>query len=349
MARNLFFESLRSSVLSMNTLATTEISVLDLAKVSEGKTIADAFKHSQKLAQHAEALGYKRFWLAEHHNIEGITSAATSVLIGYIAENTKTIRVGSGGIMLPNHSPLIVAETFGTLATLYPDRIDLGLGRAPGTDQATMRAIRGKAHAQEIDFAELIDELMFYFQEAEPGQKVRAIPGAGIDIPLYILGSSLYSARLAAQLGRPYAFAGHFAPGAMEAAFRIYRSEFQPSPYLEKPYVIVGVPVIAAETDERAAYLATSLQQAFLGMVRGDRKLFKPPVPTMETLWSEREKTAVESMLHLMVTGSPESVRGKLDHLIQLMGADELIVTSDTYDPVDRFTSIEMIMQAKNL
>lgn len=331
----------------MKTLATTEISVLDLAKVAEGKTVADAFAHSKQLAQHVEKLGFKRFWLAEHHNIEGVTSASTAVLIGFIAENTKTIRVGSGGIMLPNHAPLLVAETFGTLATLYPERIDLGLGRAPGTDQTTMRAIRGSKFSQETDFGELISELMFFFNEPEPGQKVKAIPGAGIEVPIYILGSSLYSARLAARLGRPYAFAGHFAPGVMEQAFDIYRSQFRPSAYLQKPYVMVGVPVIAAPTDERAAYLATSLQQAFLGMIRGDRRLFKPPVTNMEVLWTVAEKAAVESMLGLLVTGSPETVRAKLDRLIQLTGADELIMTSDTYEPADRFISFELIMQAK--
>jgi len=331
----------------MKTLATTEISVLDLAKVSEGKTIADAFAHSKKLAQHVERLGYKRFWLAEHHNLEGITSAATAVLIGFIAENTNTICVGSGGIMLPNHSPLVVAETFGTLATLYPGRIDLGLGRAPGTDQNTMRAIRGNLRAQEPDFGELIEELMFYFQEPVAGQKVRAIPGAGIDVPIYILGSSLYSARLAARLGRPYAFAGHFAPGAMEQAFSIYRAQFEPSAHLEKPYVMVGVPVIAAATDERAAYLATTLQQAFLGMVRGDRRFFKPPVQDMDAIWSPGERAAVESMLSLLVTGSSETVRTKLDRLIAATGADELIITSDTFNPDDRFTSYNLIMAAK--
>ncbi len=331
----------------MKNLSTTEISVLDLAKVAEGKTIADAFAHSKKLAQHVEQLGYKRFWLAEHHNIEGITSAATAVLIGHIAENTKSIRVGSGGIMLPNHSPMVVAENFGTLATLYPDRIDLGLGRAPGTDQATMRAIRGPRASQEPDFTELIEELMFFFQDAQPGQKIKAIPGMGIKMPIYILGSSLYSARLAARLGRPYAFAGHFAPGAMEQAFEIYRAQFQPSDHLQKPYVMVGVPVIAAETDERASFLATSLQQAFLGMVRGDRRLFKPPVPNINMIWTHNEKAAVESMLGLLVTGSAQTVRTKLDKLIAATGADELIMTSDTFEPQDRLMSYELIMQAK--
>lgn len=333
----------------MKTLASTSISVLDLAKVSSGKTIADSFHNSKELAQHVEKLGYKRFWLAEHHNIEGIASAATAVLIGYIAENTKTLRVGSGGIMLPNHSPLMVAEQFGTLATLYPDRIDLGLGRAPGSDQQTMRALRRESSGQEIDFGDLIEELLFYFASPEPKQRIRAIPGAGIDVPLYILGSSLYSARLAARLGRPYAFAGHFAPAVMMQAFDIYRSNFQPSPALAKPYVMVGVPVVAAATDDRADYLATSVQQAFLGLIRGDRKLSVPPVENMDSVWSAQEKIAVGSMLGLLIMGGPIKVRQKLDALIEATGADEIIITSDTYEHSDRLQSYEYIAKAKKL
>jgi luciferase family oxidoreductase group 1 len=331
----------------MKTLATTEISVLDLAKISEDKTIADTFHHSRDLARLVEKLGYKRFWLAEHHNISSIASAATSVLIGYIAENTKSIRVGSGGIMLPNHAPLVIAEQFGTLASLYPGRIDLGLGRAPGSDQQTMRAIR--RNTQEEDFGNLIEELLYYFAPAGPGQKIKAIPGAGIEIPIYILGSSLYSAQLAARLGRPYAFAGHFAPAAMMEAFELYRHQFKPSAYLQKPYVMVGVPVIAAETDEKAAFLATSVQQAFLGLIRGDRRPTTKPVQNIDFLWTEREKAFVESMLGLLVTGSPEKVRKDLDKLIQATGADELIITSDTYDPEDRLKSFEYIAKAKTL
>ncbi len=326
-------------------LSTALISILDLAKVSEGGTIKEAYHQSKILAQLVERLGYHRYWLAEHHNIEGISSAATSILIGYIAENTNTIRVGSGGIMLPNHSPYIIAEQFGTLATLYPDRIDLGLGRAPGTDQATMRALR--RNANETDFGELIGELLYYFAKPEPGQKIRAIPGEGIDIPIYILGSSFYSAHLAARLGRPYSFAGHFAPRALIQALDIYRSEFQPSAALDKPYVMIGVPVIAAETDELADYLATSVQQTFLGLVRGDRKLVHPPVKDMNEIWTTQERLAVESMLRLLVTGSPKTVRKKLDELIDVTGADELIITSDTFDPADRMRSFEFIAQAK--
>lgn len=333
----------------MKSLANTAISVLDLAKISRGNSIAQTYVNSSELARRVEELGYKRFWLAEHHNIEGIASAATPLLIGYIAEKTKTIRVGSGGIMLPNHSPLVVAEQFGTLATLYPNRIDLGLGRAPGSDQTTMRAVRRHHAGQETDFGDLIEELVHYFAAPEPGQKVRAIPGAGIDVPIYILGSSLYSAELAARLGRPYAFAGHFAPAAMSRAFEIYRSNFRPSEFLKTPYVIAGVPVIAAETDTKAAFLATSVQQAFLGMVRGDRKLSSPPVEDMDAIWSPREKAHVESMLGLMVTGSPATVRTKLDAFIQSTGADELVMTSDTYEHTDRVRSYELIAEAKAL
>ncbi len=332
----------------MKNLATAKISVLDLAKVSQGQSVAQTYARSKELAQYVEQLGYTRFWLAEHHNIEGIASAATSILIGYIAENTKTIRVGSGGIMLPNHSPLIIAEQFGTLESLFPGRIDLGLGRAPGTDRQTMRAIRGNA-ALENDFGDLIHELLFYFSKPEPGQKIRAIPGAGLDVPLYILGSSLYSAHLAARLGRPYAFAGHFAPAAMHQAFDIYRSTFRPSEILQKPYVMVGVPVVAAESDERAEYLATSVQQAFLGLIRGDRKLSAPPIPSMDSLWSEPEKAAVHSMLGMLVTGGPEKVRRDLDRLIAETQADELIITSDTYEHIDRLRSYEFIAKAKSL
>lgn len=327
-------------------LSSVALSVLDLAKIAPGNSLQDVFVQSKQLAQHIERLGFTRFWFAEHHNIQGIASAATSVLIGYIAENTTTLRVGSGGIMLPNHSPLIIAEQFGTLASLYPDRIDLGLGRAPGTDQATMRALRREN--REVDFGELIEELLFYFSPAQPGQKIRAIPGEGIDVPIYLLGSSLYSADLAARLGRPYAFAGHFAPQAMMQAFEIYRSRFKPSSALKKPYAMLGVPVIAADTDQKAAYLATSVQQAFLGLIRGERKLSHPPIDSMDDIWRPDEKRAVESMLSLLVTGGRDKIRVELDRLIGATGADELIITSDTYSHTDRLRSYEIIAQAKS-
>ena len=329
------------------TLSTAELSVLDLARVKDGKPLSETFAHSRELAAHVEKLGYKRFWLAEHHNLQGIASAATVVLIGHLAEHTKTIRVGSGGIMLPNHAPLVVAEQFGTLATLYPGRIDLGLGRAPGTDPSTMRALRRDLTDMGADFAALVEELQSYFLPAQPGQKVRAIPGEGIDVPLYILGSSLYGAGLAAYLGLPYAFAGHFAPAALDEALAVYRSTFRPSAALQEPYVMVGVPVIAADTDEHAAYLATSLQQSFLGLIRRDRRLGAPPVKNIDALWDSREKAAVGEMLSLLVTGSAETVRAGLDRLIARTGADELIIASDTYEPGDRLKSFEVIARAK--
>ena len=333
----------------MKNLSNTEISVLDLARVPSGGTIADAFANTRKTAQHVEQLGFKRFWLAEHHSIDGIASAATSVLIGHVAEHTKTIRVGSGGIMLPNHAPLVIAEQFGTLATLYPGRVDLGLGRAPGSDRETMRAMRKDHQHQSADFGDLIEELLFYFSKPQEGQKVKAIPGAGIDVPLYILGSSLYSAELAARMGRPYAFAGHFAPAEMMRAFEIYRSQFRPSAVLDKPYVMAGIPVIAAETDEKAAFLATSLQQTFLSLIRGERISPRPPVENMEVLWTVREKAAVESMLGLLVTGSVKTVREKLDSFIAKTGADELIMTSDPFDSAERLKSFSLIAEAKAL
>jgi luciferase family oxidoreductase group 1 len=333
----------------MKNLSNTEISILDLARVPASGTIADAFASTRKAAQHAEKLGFKRFWLAEHHSIDGIASAATSVLIGNVAEHTKTIRVGSGGIMLPNHAPLVIAEQFGTLASLYPGRIDLGLGRAPGSDRETMRAMRRDNPEAGADFGDLIEELLFYFSETVEGQKVKAIPGAGIDVPIYILGSSLYSARLAARMGRPYAFAGHFAPAVMMQAYDIYRKEFQPSEVLDKPYVMAGIPVIAAETDERATFLATSLQQTFLTLIRGGRIAPQPPVESMNLLWSTGEKAAVESMLGLLVTGSVKTVRAKLDAFIAKTGADELIITSDLYAFSDRLRSFELIAEAKKL
>lgn len=333
----------------MKNLSTAAISVLDLAKVADGKSLADTYAHSKHLAQHVEKLGYTRFWLAEHHNIEGIASAATSILIGYIAEHTTSIRVGSGGIMLPNHSPMIVAEQFGTLESLYPGRIDLGLGRAPGSDQQTMRAIRGRNAGHENDFGDLIEELKYCFAPAEPGQKIKAIPGNGIKVPMYILGSSLYSAQLAARLGLPYAFAGHFAPAMMMQAFDVYRSMYTPSKDHPQPYVMMGVPVVAADTDEKAKYLSTSIQQAFLGIIKGSRKLNSPPVDDMDKIWTPAEKEHVQSMLGMLVTGSIKTVREKLDKFIEATQADELIITSDTYHPEDRLRSYELIAQAKAL
>ena len=322
------------------------ISVLDLVPYQQGSTVSDALRNAVDLAQHAESWGYKRYWLAEHHNLEGIASAATAVLIGHIAGQTKTIRVGSGGIMLPNHAPLMVAEQFGTLATLYPNRIDLGLGRAPGTDPTTMRALRRGLHSTGEDFPELIDELLYYFQEPEAGQKVRAIPGEATDVPIWILGSSLYSAKLAAMLGRPYAFAGHFAPDQMLSAFSVYRSQFEPSAVLDRPLTIAGIPIIAAESDERAHYLSTSLYQRVLSLVRGGLKPTPPPVENMDLLWTTRERAAVESMLKLVVIGGPETVRERIQKFIEVTKVDELIITSDHFDHRDRLASYRIISEA---
>lgn len=328
-------------------LKTAELSVLNLASFSEGKTVTDAFVNMVTLAQAAEKWGYKRYWLAEHHNLDGIASAATSVLIGHVAGHTKSIRVGSGGIMLPNHSPYIIAEQFGTLATLYPDRIDLGLGRAPGSDQQTMRAVRGANGSRGEDFPEQIEELLYYFSEASDDQRIRAIPGAGVDVPIWILGSSLFSAKLAAKMGRPYAFAGHFAPAQMVDAFALYRQEFIPSKVLDKPHIMVGAQVVAAETDAKAQYLATSVHQRFLSLIRGKLKPTPPPVMDMNGLWYPEEERAVKSMMSTMIIGGPEKVKEDLNRVVKVLGADEIIVTSDLYDFDERLRSFEIIAGAK--
>ena len=318
-------------------------SVLNLATYPQGAPISHAFENAVRIAQMAEIWGYRRFWLAEHHNIEGVASAATSILIGHIASKTKTLRVGSGGIMLPNHAPLVIAEQFGTLETLYPGRIDLGLGRAPGADGLTMRALRANTPSQGDDFPDLIEELRAYLAPAREGQRLRAIPGAGLDIPIWILGSSLYSAQLAAVLGLPYAFAGHFAPAQMMEAFRIYRAQFQPSKDLLKPYVVVTAPVIAADTDARAEILATSLYQRFVGIIRGSRSGTPPPVSSMEGLWDASEKYQADAMLRLLVVGGPEKVRAGLEDLVRHTGADELMISCELFDPEDTLRSYEII------
>lgn len=328
-------------------LKTVDLNVLNLASFSQGKTVSDAFTTMVELAQHAEKLGYKRYWLAEHHNLDGIASAATSVLIGHVAGHTKSIRVGSGGIMLPNHSPYVIAEQFGTLGTLYAGRIDLGLGRAPGSDQQTMRAVRGANGSRGDDFPEQIDELLYYFSKAEEGQRIRAIPGEGVDVPIWILGSSLFSARLAARLGRPYAFAGHFAPAQMADAFTLYRQEFQPSKVLDKPHIMVGVQIVAAETDAKAEYLATSVHQRFLSLIRGKLRPTPPPVMDMSELWYPEEERAVKGMMSTMIIGGPDKVKNDLNRMIKYLGADEVIITSDLYDFEERKRSFEIIAGAK--
>src|SRR5688500_3757501 len=320
------------------------LAVLDLAFVPEGGTAADALRNSLELARHVERLGYRRFWLAEHHNMVGIASAATAVVIGYLAGGTTTIRVGAGGIMLPNHAPLVIAEQFGTLATLYPDRIDLGLGRAPGTDQLTARALRRHLDANDADdFPRDVVELIAYLDAPQPGQSVRAIPGAGTQVPVWILGSSLYGAQLAAYLGLPYAFASHFAPDLLEPALRVYRDTYRPSARWPEPHTMVGVNVIAADSDAEGARLLTSLQQRFLGMRRGVRGPLPRPVEAMDGLWGDDERAAVQRMLTATASGGPDKVRRELQAIIQRTGAHELIVAGAIHDHAARLRSYEIV------
>ena len=321
-----------------------DMSVLDLAPIAEGGNAADALRHTLDLARHAEAWGYKRYWLAEHHNMDGLACSATAVLIGHIAGGTHTIRVGSGGIMLPNHAPLVVAEQFGTLATLYPGRIDLGLGRAPGTDQPTMRALRRTlAGADEDRFPQDVLELQAYLGVAQPGQVVRAIPGMGTEVPIWLLGSSLYSAQLAAHLGLPFAFASHFAPDLLLQALEIYRATYRPSPRWPAPHAMVAVNVVAAPSDDEAQYLFTSILQRFLGMRRGVRGPLPPPVRSMQGLWSEAERVGVERMLVASAVGGPETVTQRLAHIIEATGANELIVAGAVHDHAARLRSYEIL------
>jgi luciferase family oxidoreductase group 1 len=319
------------------------ISVLDLAPVKEGGTISESFRETLALARHAEALGYRRFWLAEHHNMGGIASAATAVLIGYVADGTQTIRVGSGGVMLPNHAPLVVAEQFGTLESLYPGRIDLGIGRAPGTDQLTMRALRRSLSNVDEDFPRDVAELLSYFAPARPGQMVRAVPGEGLRVPVWLLGSSLYSAQLAALLGLPFAFASHFAPDYLTYALEIYRREFRQSEALKEPLAMPCVNVFAAETDDEARYLFTSLQQAFINLRRGQPGPLPPPINPSEAYWSEVEMAGVEHALRYSAVGSPETVRRWLESFIQETRADEIMLTAQIYDRAARLRSFEIV------
>lgn len=318
------------------------LSVLDLAHIAEGATPADALHNSLDLAQHAEKWGYKRFWLAEHHNVAGIASAATAIVIGYVAAGTLTIRVGSGGIMLPNHSPLIIAEQFGTLEALYPGRIDLGLGRAPGTDQLTVRALRRHPASAET-FPRDVLELQTFLGDFRPGQAVQAVPGTGSHVPLWILGSSLFGAQLAASLGLPFAFASHFAPDALLQALQIYRAEFEPSEQLQRPHAMVGINVFAAEDDDQARRLFTSLQQTVTDMFRGTRGRLPPPIDNIETYWSLAEKTQVSKMLNRSLVGSPETVQRGLEDFIEETRADELIIASAIYDHAARLRSYEIL------
>jgi luciferase family oxidoreductase group 1 len=320
------------------------LSILDLAPIPEGKTPADALRNTLDLARHAERWGYQRFWLAEHHNMVGIASAATAVVIGHVAAGTKTIRVGAGGIMLPNHAPLIIAEQFGTLATLYPGRIDLGLGRAPGTDQRTLLALRRDPRAADT-FPHDVVELQTLLGPVQPEQVVQAVPGAGTNVPIWILGSSLFGAQLAAMLGLPYAFASHFAPGALRQALAVYRARFQPSAQLNRPYAMVGVNVIAADTDQAARRLFTSVQQQFANRFRGARGQLPPPLDDIEDYWSPTEKEQASAMLACSFVGCGETVARGLKAFIDETEADEIMVAAAIYDHRARLRSYEILAE----
>lgn len=323
-------------------------SILDLAPVSSGSTISDSFANSKALAQLADTLGYKRYWLAEHHNMPGIASAATSLLISHLAAATSRIRLGAGGIMLPNHSPLVIAEQFGTLATLYPDRIDLGVGRAPGSDQQTARALRRNRMETEDQFPSDILELQQYFGPVKPNQAVQAVPGQNLNVPLWILGSSLYGAQLAAHMGLPYAFASHFAPAMMEQAAALYRREFKPSAQLDKPYLMLALNVFAAETTAEARHLFTSPQQQFVNLVRGVPGLLPAPVEDMDQIWQSHEKAYVEKALACSVIGNPAEVKQGLLNFIEQHQPNELMLTSMMHDPKARQRSFEIAAELIN-
>ncbi len=327
----------------MSRLADTPLSVLDLAPIREGGAAADSFRESVELARLTERLGFTRFWLAEHHGIEGIASAATAVLIGHVAGATQRIRVGSGGIMLPNHPPLVIAEQFGTLEALYPGRIDLGLGRAPGSDGATMAALRRDPYAGVDDFPQRLEELQGFLGEPRPDQRVRAVPGQGSRVPVWLLGSSGYSAQLAARLGLPFAFAAQFAPGYLHEALRLYRDNFRPSETLERPHAMVGLPVIAAESDARAEFLASTARQKFLSLVRGRRLRAQPPTEHLD--WTPMEQTQVDQFLGAAVIGGPETVKAGLERFLERTGADELMLNTDVYALEDRLASYEIVAE----
>ena len=323
-------------------------SVLDLSNIIQGGTVADALNRSRELAGHVERLGYKRFWLAEHHNMPGIASAATAVALAHVGAGTSSIRLGSGGIMLPNHSPLVIAEQFGTLAALFPDRIDLGLGRAPGTDQPTARALRRGARDVSDSFPHDVVELQSYLKPAVADQVVTAIPGAGTNVPIWILGSSLFGAQLAAHLGLPFGFASHFAPDHLDQALAIYRQEFQPSATLAKPYAMACIGVVAADTDLAAQRLATSLQQSFVLLRRGTPAPLPPPVDSMQGYWNAAERAGVEHAFREAIVGSPATVGIGLTHFLRRTRVDELMVTAAIYDHAARLRSFELVAQVRD-
>lgn len=320
-------------------------SVLDLATVLQGGNAAQSFHNSLQLAQEAERLGYTRYWFAEHHNMAGVASSAPPLLIGYVAGGTSTIRVGSGGVMLPNHAPLVVAEQFGTLASLYPGRIDLGLGRAPGTDQLTAHAIRGNNFGADHNFPADVRQLQTYFSAENSSSNIRAIPGEGLDIPIWILGSSTESARVAAAMGLPYAFATHFAPGQFLNAIQLYRQYFRPSAQLQQPYVMACVNVVAADTDAEANRLATSLQQLILGVITGRRKLLQPPVDDINAIWSEAEAPMVKQMLSYSFIGSPARISENVQLFLEKTGVQEIMVTSHIFDQDARRYSYQLFAE----
>ncbi len=324
-------------------MAMTKLSILDLAPVAEGSSAGQALRNAADLACHAEALGYHRYWMAEHHNMPGIASAATAVALAHVAAATRTIRFGAGGVMLPNHAPLIIAEQFGTLAALHPGQVDLGLGRAPGSDQLAARAMRRHLASDEDGFPRDVMELMSYFQEAVPGQALRAVPGEGQQLEVWILGSSTYGAQLAAALGLPYAFASHFAPAQMRDAVAIYRDRFRPSDRLAQPYVMLGLNVFAADTDDAAHYLFSSLQQAFLNLRRGRPGKLPPPIDDMEDRLDPQGRAMLASALACSIVGSPQTVRESLPAFIAATGADELMVTAQIYDHQARKRSFEIL------
>jgi len=326
----------------MTRTLTVPLSILDLAPIIEGGTAADAFRNTLDLAQHAERWGYRRYWLAEHHNMPGIASAATSVVMSHVAAGTKTIRVGAGGIMLPNHSPLVIAEQFGTLESLFPGRIDLGLGRAPGTDSVAAHALRRDLVAAGEDFPRDVVELQSYFAAVQPGQAVRAVPGAGLNVPIWLLGSSLFSAQLAAELGLPFAFASHFAPDYLLQALDVYRSRFKPSASLERPHTMAGVAVFAADTDKEARRLVTSLQRQFLNLRRGRPGPLQPPVDSMDDEWTPAERAGVEHALRYAAIGSRDTVRRTLEAFVAATKIDELILTAQIHSHSDRLRSFEI-------
>lgn len=331
----------------MTTQSTVPFSLLDLAPIPQGQSARDAFHHSLDLAKLAEARGYHRYWLAEHHNMTGIASAATSVLIGYLAAHTSTLRLGSGGVMLPNHSPLVIAEQFGTLDALYPGRIELGLGRAPGSDQRTMMALRRHMSGDIDNFPRDVNELVEWFDARDPNPVVRPVPGYGAKIPVWLLGSSLYSAQLAAQMGLPFAFASHFAPDMLLQALHLYRSQFKPSSRLEKPYAVVCINIVAADSNRDAEFLFTSMQQAFVKLRRGEAGQLPPPVESMENIWSPAEQYGVQQALGMSLVGDKAKVRHGLLSILRETEADEIMVNGQIFDHHARLHSFDLAMQVR--